>query len=80
MAKSGIVTSVEQLPLVLRKPDIARLLVTSVRTVDRLDRAELLPPPLIDADKGDDGHRTRRWSRQSIIVWIEGGSLRRGRR
>jgi hypothetical protein len=58
------------LPEICSKRDLARLLDKSVRTVDRLQRARLLPEPLVPG----------RWSRRTIERWLDGGSVRLGRR
>ena len=61
------------LPNVLNKSDLARLLDKSERTIDRLNRAKVLPEPLVP------GHP--RWSRAVIERWMDGGTTpRRGRR
>jgi hypothetical protein len=58
------------MPEVLAKQDLARLLNKSTRTIDRLNRARLLPEPLIRG----------RWSRKSVERWLDGGTTRRGPR
>jgi hypothetical protein len=58
------------LPLVLRKSDVARLLDKSERTVERFQRAGMLPDQVVPG----------RWSRETFIQWLAGGSTRRSRR
>jgi hypothetical protein len=66
-------TDDKSLPTILNKADFARLLNKSERTIDRLQRAGVLPEPLIP------GHP--RWSGTVVKLWLEGGTVsRRGRR
>lgn len=55
-----------QLPLVLRQRDLAKLLDVSERSVERYRRAKQLPDPLID------GARPR-WGRDQVLRWLNGG-------
>jgi predicted DNA-binding transcriptional regulator AlpA len=63
----------DELPNVLRKQDLAQILRTSQRTVDRYQRAGALPEPLTLPG-------APRWSRASIEQWLDGSTGRRGRR
>lgn len=89
MAERARVTDPSQLPLVLELKDFRTLLGCSAKTVERIDRAGQLPEPFITegVDKNnhnsdrDHVYRTRRWSRDSVIAWLDGtGPRRRGRR
>jgi hypothetical protein len=62
------------LPLVLKLSDWPALLRTSRRTVERMRRAGELPETL--PLRGGP-----RWSRDVVLAWLNGGSMRRhGRR
>jgi hypothetical protein len=63
----------DPLPDVCDRADLARVLKCSERTVQRRKRAGELPPTLFD--RGHD-----RWSRSSILAWLDGAARRRGRR
>ena len=71
-------TSVDDLPLALHRSDWAALIGRSVRTVKRMEKAGLLPQPLIEGAH-DDGEIQPIWSKADIVTWLNGGS-RRGRR
>jgi phage terminase Nu1 subunit (DNA packaging protein) len=58
------------LPQILNKADLADLLDKSVRTVERLHRAGKLPEQLVRG----------RWASAVIKRWLDGGTVRRGRR
>jgi hypothetical protein len=60
-------------PLVFFKKDLATVLRRSERTVERLDRAGLLPERLPLPGRPS-------WSRDTVLSWLSGGGPRRGRR
>jgi hypothetical protein len=66
-------TTLTDLPLVLYLPDFAPLLRCSRRTVERLDREKRLPDPLPLPGR-------RRWSRDVVLTWLQGGNVSRRRR
>jgi excisionase family DNA binding protein len=54
-------------PLLIDAAELARLLMVSVKTIDRWLRAKKLPAPIVIG-------RERRWRRQEIELWLAAGA------
>jgi excisionase family DNA binding protein len=54
-------------PLLIDAAELARLLMVSVKTIDRWLRAKKLPAPIVIG-------RERRWRRQEIEQWLAAGA------
>jgi hypothetical protein len=71
------------LPLVMSRRDFGPLLGCSEKTIERLARAQQLPPPIISLSTSEGTgkqHKTERWTREAVLAWLAGGVPRRGRR
>jgi hypothetical protein len=66
------VVSSEQLPIVLKEADVARLMRCSVRQVQRLNKAQRLPLPINLPGRP-------RWSRDEMVTWVSNGARSRRR-
>jgi hypothetical protein len=82
--RRATITDPAQLPLVMSRRDFAPLLGCSEKTIERLARAQQLPPPIISLSSSDGSngkqHKTERWTRDAVLAWLAGGVPRRGRR
>lgn len=73
MRVSSSATGLE-LPLVLDQDAMAELLGVSTRSIERMRRAGELPDTLIQTV------RCPRWSRETVLAWLQGSTRRRARR